>query len=84
MPSHKSCKKRLKTSNLQRIRNRASKSELRGNIKELRQETDKEQAAQKYKNVMSLLDRAASNGLIHKKNADRHKARLAKFVQKLG
>lgn len=73
----------MKTSENNRIRNRAYRSELRGAIKDLRDETNKEEAATKYKKVVSLFDKAANNNLIHKKNADRNKSRLARFVQKL-
>jgi len=73
----------MKTSEYSRIRNRAYRSELRGAIKDLRDETNKEEATVKYKKVASLFDKAANNNLVHKKNADRNKSRLARFVQKL-
>lgn len=74
----------MKTSELQRLRNRKYKSQLRTSIRELRAMTSKEQATGEYKSVSSLLDKAVAYGLIHKKNADRNKARLARFVQQLG
>ena len=46
--------------------------------------TAKEEATGKYRTVVSLLDKAVAYGLIHKKNADRNKSRLARFVQQLG
>jgi len=73
----------MKTSEEQRLRNRALRSQLRSAIKDLRSETNKEQATRKYKEVTSLLDKAAGYHLIHKKNADRNKARLAQLVSKL-
>ncbi len=84
MPQHKSCKKRVKTSNEQRLRNRGYRSELRSAIKELRAMTDKDAALKKYRDVMSLFDKTAGRGLLHKRNADRNKSRLARFVQNLG
>ncbi|UCD62781.1 MAG: 30S ribosomal protein S20 [Candidatus Zixiibacteriota bacterium] len=84
MPSHKSCKKRMKTSAERRLRNRGYLSNLRTSVRELRAMTSREEASAAYRNVVSLLDRAAGRGLIHRKNADRHKARLARFVQQLG
>jgi small subunit ribosomal protein S20 len=84
LPSHKSCFKRMKTAEQERLRNRAFRSQLRTSIKELREESNKEEAAKKYREVTSLLDRASGSHLIHKRNADRNKARLAKAVQKLG
>lgn len=84
MPQHKSCKKRMKTSDKERLRNRGYRSVLRNAIKELRSSTNKEEASSKYLSVTSLLDKAAGYGLIHKKNASRNKSRLAQFVSKLG
>ena len=83
MPNHKSCAKRMKTSEQQRLRNRALRSQLRSAIKELRSETDKGEAAKKYRTVTSFLDKAVSYSLIHKKRADRNKSRLAQMVQRL-
>lgn len=83
MPQHKSCKKRMKTSLESRDRNRAFRSQMRGAIKELKAITSKEEASGKYREVMGILDKAASYGLIHKKNASRHKSRLAMYVNKL-
>lgn len=74
----------MKTSNQQRLRNRGYRSELRNAIRDLRQETSKDEASKKFQTVTTLLDKAASIGLIHKKNADRNKSRLARFVQQLG
>jgi len=84
LPNHKSCVKRIRTSEEQRLRNRVIRSQLRTAIKELRDETNKEEAVKKYRSATSLLDTAASYGLIHKKHADRNKSRLAKVVQRLG
>lgn len=83
MPNHKSCKKRMKTSERDRLANRAMRSELRGVVKELRTESDKTAATEKFRAVTKLLDRAAAKGLIHKRNADRSKSRLAQMVNGL-
>jgi small subunit ribosomal protein S20 len=83
LPNHKSCAKRMKTSENERIRNRAFRTQLRSAIKELRSETSKEEATKKYLSVSQILDKAASYGLIHRKNADRNKSRLAHFVNRL-
>ena len=83
MPNHKSCVKRVKTSEKQRLRNRGTRSVLRASIRELREMTGKEEATTKYKEVAILLDKAAGQNIVHKKNADRNKSRLYKFVQKL-
>ncbi|RKX29474.1 MAG: 30S ribosomal protein S20 [Candidatus Zixiibacteriota bacterium] len=83
MPHHKSCIKRVRTSKEQHDRNRAFRSQYRSSIRELRTETNKEEAARKYNHVVSIIDQATSRGLIHKNNAARNKSRLALFVNKL-
>ena len=84
MPNHKSCAKRVKTSEAERLRNRALRSTLRAAVKAVRTETSKEEALKKLKTANIVLDKAATYRLIHKKNAARNKSRLAHFVQKLG
>ena len=74
----------MKTSENERLRNRGYRSNLRSAIKELRAATSKEEATTLFRKVTALLDKSASYGLIHKKNASRNKSRLASFVQKLG
>jgi len=73
----------MKTSAAERERNRAFRSRMRGAIKELRSTTSKEEAKQRLREVASILDKAASRGLIHRKNAARHKSRLSAFASKL-
>lgn len=73
----------MKTSLLRRTRNRALQSQLRATIKDLRTETDKARAAERYRESASLLDRAVSQGIIHKGNADRNKSRLAQVINRL-
>lgn len=84
MPVHKSCVKRMRSSAKQREANRSKRSRLRAAIKTLRQETDKVKAGEHFREVSRLLDRAAVDGLIHHKNADRNKSRLAAFVSRIG
>ena len=84
MPNHKSCEKRVKTSAKERDRNRAFRSRLRAALKDVRTATNKDDAQKKLKEATTVLDKAATYGLIHRKNADRNKSRLSLFVQKLG
>ena len=73
----------MKTAAKNRERNRRERSHLRAAIRDLRAMTDKDEAARKLIEVSSLLDRAAASHLVHPKNADRNKSRLAQRVQKL-
>jgi small subunit ribosomal protein S20 len=66
-----------------RLRNRMVKSELRTNTRkllELAQGQSSEEAKKQYVSVASLLDRAASKGVIHKNTAARKKNRLYKVL----
>ena len=83
MPSHKSCVKRMRISEAERTRNRSFRSRLRQAIKNVRTETNREEALKKLKAATSTIDRAAGSGLIHKRTASRNKSRLAQFVAKL-
>jgi small subunit ribosomal protein S20 len=74
----------MRTSARERDRNRAKRSRIRAAIKSLKIETKKDEAAKLFREVSRLLDRAASDGLIHRKNADRNKSRLAAVVNRLG
>ena len=83
MPNHKSCVKRMRTAEKDRVRNRAYRSHLRSLIKDVRTETNKEEAQKKLHDAMVVLDKAASRRLLHPKNVDRTKSRLALHVNKL-
>jgi small subunit ribosomal protein S20 len=84
LPNHKSCAKRMRTSAIERTRNRAFRSQLRQAIKDVRSQTSKDEALKKLKEASVMLDKAAGANIIHWRNADRNKSRLALFVGKLG
>jgi len=83
LPNHKSCVKRIRTSEEERIRNRSFRSRLRQAIKDVRAESRKDEAARKFQEATIVIDKAAGTGLIHKRTAARNKSRLAQFVAKL-
>jgi small subunit ribosomal protein S20 len=75
VPNIASAKKNMRKSRAATVRNRAQRSALRTALKRARTAgaTSDEKLA-----AVSLLDRAARKGLIHKNAAARHKSRLAK------
>lgn len=73
----------MKISARQRLANRGQRSILRAAIRDLRSQTSHDEASKQFKNVVSLLDKAAQNHLLHPRNVDRNKSRLASFVAKL-
>ena len=80
MPHHKSCKKRLKTSQERNERNRQNRAMMRTKIKQYRANIDDLSGEDKDKAVFamySLIDSQARKGLMPRNRADRLKARLA-------
>ncbi len=77
MPNIKSSKKDLRRSRAATIRNRAQRSALRTAVKKARGATA---TAGEQLTAVSLLDRAARKGLIHRNAAARVKSRLANLA----
>ena len=79
----KSAKKRVLTSRVRQERNKSIKSGVKTAIKKVEaavQAADKEAAAKELLNATSVIDKAAKKGVLHKNNASRKVARLAKLV----
>ncbi len=75
MPNIASAKKNMRKSRAAQARNRAQRSALRTALKKSRVEGA---SADDRTKAVSLLDRGARKGLIHKNAAARYKSRLAK------
>ena len=73
----------MKTSILARERNRAMRSQMKKSIKELRDCKTRAEAESMISNVMSFIDKAAQNNVIHKKKAARDKSRLMAMVSRI-
>ena len=83
MANHKSAFKRARQNQVRRIRNRAVRTRVKSVVKEVRQaaaEAGAETAAARLKNAQSAIDKAAKRGVLHKRNAARKIARLAKIT----
>lgn len=81
MANIKSAIKRAKISEKQNLRNRMAKSALKTSVRrydEALTAGDQEVVQNTYLNAVSMVDRAASKGVIHKNAANRKKAQLAK------
>lgn len=83
MANHKSAKKRIRTSEKRRLRNKASISKVKTLMKKVFDSSDKETGEASLKEAVSFLDKTAVKGRIHKNNVARKKARLTKFVNGL-
>lgn len=83
MATHKSAEKRDRQNKKHRARNVAAKSALKTKIKSVIEKVDsknKEKSINALKTAIPALNKAASKGLIHKKNAARKVSRLTKKV----
>ena len=74
--------KRVRQSIKNRARNRHYKSLLSTTVKKVKN-ADKKDAQTELKKAISTIDKIASKGIIHKKNASNKKSRLAKHVNQL-
>ena len=83
MPKQMSVEKRARTNIKRQVKNTYHITRIKTETKKLRDITDPDSAAAHYREVASLLDKAAKRGNLHHKNASRRKSRLAKQVNRL-
>ena len=84
MANIKQQKKRIKQAEARAARNKAVRSELKTRVKRAvtTAEQGDEQAPEALKAAIKRLDKAASQGVIHKNQAARRKSRLMKRLAK--
>jgi small subunit ribosomal protein S20 len=83
--SHASALKAHRQNVVRRERNRQLRARLRGSLKAIRAAVDKNDfggVKDQLKEAVSLVDRMASKGIIHKNTAARYKSRLSSRVAK--
>ncbi|HKM39419.1 MAG TPA: 30S ribosomal protein S20 [bacterium] len=81
MANIKSARKRVRISEKQRLRNSMVKSRLRTAVRRFHEAVvinDPEQVKQALNNAFSVIDKAATKGVIHKNKAARQKALLSR------
>ncbi len=86
MANHKSALKRAKQNEIQRIRNKGYKTSVKKAVKEVRtamEANTPDQAGETLKKAVSILQKSASKGVIHKNQAARKISRLTLQVNKL-
>ena len=83
MANHKSAKKRARQDAKKRLHNRYYKKTARTAIQTLREIEDKKDGEKFLPKVVSMIDRLAKNGQIHKNKASNLKSKLAKRVASL-
>lgn len=83
MANHKSALKRIRSSEVRRVRNRYQHKTTRNAMKALREETNKKEAEKQFPIVAGMLDKLAKNNVIHKNKAANLKSKLAIHVNAL-
>ncbi|AZQ63351.1 30S ribosomal protein S20 [Flammeovirga pectinis] len=83
MANHKSAKKRIRSNEAKRLRNRYQLKSTRTFVKRLRETKDHAEAVELYTKVASMIDKLAKRNIIHNKNAAHKKSKLAKHVNQL-
>jgi len=83
LANHKSALKRARQNEIERIRNKSSKTKVKSAVKDVQlaiSENSNDVLAKKLDSAKSIIDKAAKKGVIHKKTATRKISRLAKFI----
>ena len=86
MANSAQAKKRARQNQKHRLHNASERSMMRTALKKVNaaiETKDKTVASESFKSVMSVLDKMASKGLIHKNKAARHKLRLNAKIKAL-
>ncbi len=83
MANHKSQFKRIRQNEKRRIENRYWGKTMRNAIKKLRNTQDVAEAKTKMPNVVSLIDKVAKKGIIHKNKAANLKSGLMIKVNRM-
>lgn len=81
MAHHASAKKRIRQSAVRRLRNRYYGKTTRNALRDLRGMTDKKEAEKAAPEVISMIDRLAKRGVIHKNKAANLKSSVARQLQ---
>ena len=83
MANHKATKKDVRQATKRRERNRYYGKTTRNAIRDLKALTDKKAAGEQTTEVISMIDKLAKRGIIHKNKASNLKSKLAKRVNTL-
>ena len=83
MANHKATKKDVRQSAKRRERNRYYGKTTRNAIRDFRTLEDKAAVGEQMPDVISMIDKLAKRGVIHKNKASNLKSKLAKRVSKL-
>ncbi len=80
MPQHQSAKKRVRQNNKRRLINMQKRSKMKTAIKNVTTAPNKDTAQTELKKTVSVLDKMAVDGILHKNKAAHLKSKLTRFV----
>ena len=86
MANHKSAIKKMRQDEVRRLRNKAYRTRYKNVVKAVEaaiKQRNIDAAKEAFHTAVSIIDRIASKGVIHKNKAARKKSRLAKKVNTL-
>lgn len=83
MANHKSALKRIRNSEVKRLRNRYQHKTTRNAIKKIRETEDKAEAEKMFPTVASMIDKLAKRNIIHDNKAANLKSSIAKRIATL-
>ena len=83
MAHNKSAVKRIRQSEIRRLRNKDFRKKMVTALKNVRSAESREEGEVKLKKAVSLLDSAAVKGLIHRNKAANQKSKLTRKVASL-
>lgn len=81
MPNIKSAKKRMELSRKARSRNRITRSRIRTAVRRVREAGSRDQADERRREAVALIDRAATRRVLHPNRAGRIKSQLDRLVR---
>ncbi|MCK7527326.1 MAG: 30S ribosomal protein S20 [Ignavibacteriales bacterium] len=83
MASHKSAKKRIRTSERKRVINKRNDSKVKTLVKKTLTSKDKTEIEKLYKEAISFIDKNTTKGNLHRNTAARKKSALSKHLNKV-
>ena len=83
MANHKSAIKRIRSSEIKKVRNKYQHKTTKSFIKKIQQETKKTAAKKTLPKAVSMIDKLVKNNIIHKKKGANIKSKLVKKVNSL-
>jgi len=83
MPQHKSAIKRVRQNKKRQQHNKGRRTKMKTLVRDVFETSDKDEAQEKLKKAVSLIDRLTTKGILHKNTAARQKSKLTTYVNNL-